>query len=75
MDYCLEFKQSHPKFMKQKIAELDWQNSLRFSGPSVIGRPEAKHERPKYRLIIWIERTFFRGKVLGGHKNYNIIKL
>ena len=74
MDYCLEFKQSHPKFMKQKITELDWQKSLRFSGPNVIGRPEAKHERLKYRLIVWIERTFFGGKVLGGHKNYNAVK-
>ena len=74
MDYCLVFKQSHPKFMKQKITELDWQKSLRFSGPNVIGRPEAKHERLKYRLIVWIERTFFGGKVLGGHKNYNAVK-
>ena len=74
MDYCLVFKQSHPKFMKQKITEPDWQKSLRFSGPNVIGRPEAKHERLKYRLIVWIERTFFGGKVLGGHKNYNAVK-
>ncbi len=70
IDFCLKFEGTHPKLMKSKIRELDWQDSLRFSGPTVIGRPKAKHERFKYRLIIWIERVFFGGKVLGGHQNY-----
>jgi hypothetical protein len=54
--------------MKQKITELDWQKSLRFSGPIVIGRPEAKHERLKYRLIVWIERTFLAARYWEGIK-------
>lgn len=66
MDYCLKFKGTHPKIMDQKRSTLDWQDMLRFSGPNVIGRPEAKHEKRKYRIIIGIERMFFGGKVLGG---------
>ena len=45
-----------------------------FKGPTAIGRPKAKHEKFKYRLIIWFERTFLCGKVLGGYKNYLLIK-
>ena len=74
MDYCLPFRGTHPKVMASRIKQLDWEESLRFSGPQVIGRPMAKHEKPKYRFILWLERTFFRGKVLGGYKNYNLIK-
>lgn len=60
--------------MHDKIKTLDWKDLLRFSGPNVIGRPKAKHEKCKYRMIIWIEHVFFGGKVLGGHKNYIVIK-
>ena len=74
MDYCLKFKGTHPKVMHDKIKTLDWKDLLRFSGPNVIGRPKAKHEKCKYRMIIWIEHVFFGGKVLGGHKNYIVIK-
>ena len=74
MDYCLSFKGTHPKVMASRIKQLDWEESLRFSGPHVIGRPKAKHEKPKYRFILWLERTFLGGKVLGGYKNYNLIK-
>lgn len=73
MDFCLKFKETHPKLMDAKIATLDWQDSLRFKGPSVIGRPKAKHEKLKYRIIIWVEHVFLGGKVLGT-KNFNIIK-
>lgn len=74
IDYCLNFNGSHPKVMKEKIKTLDWQDSLRFDGPTVIGRPKAKHEKFKYRLIVWIERNLLGGKVLGGYKNYTILK-
>lgn len=73
IDYCLPFKGSHPKYMNAKIKEIYWKESLRFSGPTAIGRPKSKHEKLKYRLIVWFERTFFGGKVIGGHKNYNRI--
>lgn len=74
LDRCLKFKGTHPKLMESRIEKLDWADSLRFSGPIAIGRPITKHELPKYRFIIWIERTFFGGKVLGGFKNYRVLK-
>ena len=74
MDYCMPFKGTHPGVMTARIPELDWEASLRFSGPQVIGRPKAKHEKLKYRLIILMERIFFGGRSLGGYKNYNVLK-
>ena len=74
LDYCLKFKSQHPKVMNSKINSLDWEDSLRFKGPTAIGRPKAKHEKFKYRLIVWFERAFLCGKVLGGYKNYILIK-
>ena len=44
IDFCLPFTESHPKLMNQKIKELNWKESLRFSGPTAIGRPRSKHE-------------------------------
>ena len=74
LDYCLKFKSQHPKVMNSKINSLDWEDSLRFKGPIAIGRPKAKHEKFKYRLIVWFERAFLCGKVLGGYKNYVLIQ-
>lgn len=74
MDYCMPFKGTHPGVMAARIPKLDWEASLRFSGPPVIGRPKAKHEKLKYRLIILMERIFFGGRTLGGYKNYNVLK-
>jgi hypothetical protein len=74
LDYCLKFKSQHPKVMKEKISALDWEDSLRYKGPTAIGRPRAKHEKFKYRLIVLIERIFFGGRVLGGYKNYNLLR-
>ena len=75
IDFCIRFKDKHPSTMSKKISEIYWEKNLRFSGPAVLGRPRAKHEKIKYRLIIFIERFFFRGKVVSGHKNYNLLKL
>lgn len=74
IDRCQKFKGTHPKLMESKIKTLDWQDSLRFSGPRAIGRLITKHERFKYRFVMWVEKTFFGGSVIGGHKNYNLIK-
>ena len=74
IDRCKKFMGTHPKLMAPKIKTLDWQDSLRFSGPIAIGRRITKHEKPKYRLIMWIERVFLKGRLIGGHKNYTILK-
>lgn len=74
MDYCKVFKDSHPKIMKNVIEKLDWQYQLRFKGPIAINRDKMKHERLKYRILSWIEENILGGYVIGGFKNYNLIK-
>jgi hypothetical protein len=74
MDYCKKFNNNHPKIMKERILKLDWKNKLRFNGPAVINRSKMKHERPKYRILIWIEENILGGYVIGGFKNYKLLK-
>ncbi|PWJ44352.1 glycosyltransferase family protein [Sediminitomix flava] len=74
MDRTLEFKGTHPKVMSERIKELDWQDDLRYDGPIVIGRPIRKHEKLKYRIIIWVERNLLGGRLIGGYKNYTLLK-
>lgn len=74
LDYCKVFKSTHPKLMSQRILELDWKDKLRFAGPAVINRSKMKHERPKYRILSWIEENLLGGYVMGGFKNYRILK-
>lgn len=74
IDRCKKFTGTHPKLMASKIKTLNWQDSLRFSGPKAIGRLITKHERLKYRIIIWIENTFFGGRIIGGQKNYKLTR-
>lgn len=73
MDYCKIFNESHPKNMARKIEELNWKDSLRYKGPNTIGRNELKHEKLKYRIIIWIEKNLLGGILIGGFKNYKLI--
>ncbi|PWJ44353.1 glycosyltransferase family protein [Sediminitomix flava] len=73
MDRTLKFKGTHPKVMDKKRSELDWKDDLRFSGPTVIGRPIQKHEKLKYRMIIWVEQNLLGGRLIGGYKNYELV--
>jgi hypothetical protein len=74
MDYCQVFTATHPAIMKEKILELNWKQKLRYSGPIAINRSKMKHEKPKYRILSRIEEKLLGGYVIGGFKNYKIIK-
>jgi hypothetical protein len=74
MDHCKVFKQSHPKIMENRIKELDWKSKLRYKGPIAINRSIFKHERLKYRIISWIEEHLLGGHIIGGFKNYTLLK-
>jgi hypothetical protein len=74
MDFCKIFKESHPTVMKDRLNQIYWKNKLRFKGPITINRTIMKHERPKYRVLSWIEEYILGGKVIGGFKNYKIIR-
>ena len=73
IDYCKIFKNSHPKVMQKVIDKLDWKAHLRFDGPVAINRDKMKHERIKYRILIWIEEILLGGYVIGGFKNYRLM--
>ncbi|MES2795700.1 MAG: hypothetical protein V4683_07040 [Bacteroidota bacterium] len=74
LDYCKTFKESHPQIMNTVIEKHYWTSSLRFNGPTTINRQKMKHERLKYRILIWIEENILRGYVIGGFKNYILLK-
>ena len=74
LDYCKIFADSHPKIMKPIIEKLYWKNDLRFSGPITINRTKMKHEKLKYRMISWVEENLLGGYIIGGFKNYKILK-
>jgi hypothetical protein len=68
------FKGSHPAVMKEWMAKHDWKNLLQYSGEVRKDRPIHQHEKPKYRIISWVENNLLGGKIIGGFKNYNLLK-
>lgn len=69
-----KFTDSHPQVMQRMVNALDWQEKLQYSGKSDKTRQPHKHERFKYRLLTWLERTFNGGRQIGEFKNYNLLK-
>ncbi|MEH0157766.1 glycosyltransferase family 2 protein [Limibacter armeniacum] len=74
LDRAKVFKGSHPALMQDKIKQLDWKDKLRFSGPTAINRDLKKHEKLKYRILSFLEEKFLGGRLIGGYKNYKLIK-
>ncbi|MBN1807529.1 MAG: hypothetical protein JW909_00560 [Planctomycetes bacterium] len=64
------FEGTHPAVMKDRIAALSWQGSLRETDPPGMKRSCHKHERLKYRMLTALENA--TGWDLG-HKNYRKI--
>ncbi len=74
LDRLSVFKGTHPAVMNNKIAELDWQDTLQYHGKPDPTRELYKHERLKYRLLSFIERVFFNRNQICGFKNYRLAK-
>ena len=73
LDRLAEFKDTHPGVMLERIKKMDWQDKLQMQGkPNPLRKPH-KHETLKYRLLTALEHTIFRGKELGGFKNYILL--
>lgn len=68
-----EFKESHPKVMEDWIKKFDWSDKLYQSGTLNPYREKHKHEKFKYRLLTFLEQTFFGGHQIGYFKNYKRI--
>ena len=69
-----KFTESHPRVMKEKIADMDWQDKLQFSGKANPYRAPHKHERLKYRILSLFEKWFYGGKQIGGFRNHIRLK-
>jgi hypothetical protein len=65
-----EFKGTHPAVMNDWIAKFNWQDQLRETGGISRNRPQAKHNKLKYRIIAFIEKYLLFGRRLGEFKNY-----
>ena len=69
------YKGSHPEVMKEWMADFHWRNQLRTKGPaSGLNQIKSKHDRPKYRVMSWIEKHILFGRRLGEFKNYVLLK-
>jgi hypothetical protein len=69
------FKGTHPAVMHPWIARFNWREQLRFKGPARSMNPiKSKHDKPKYRLVSWIEKHLLGGRRLGEFKNYILVK-
>ena len=69
------FTGTHPAVMKPWMTNFNWKEQLRFSGPVQSQNPfTAKHDKPKYRVITWIEKNLLGGRRLGEFRNYRLLK-
>jgi len=68
------YSDTHPAVMQERITRLDWQDKLQYSGKPNPYRQPHKHEKFKIRLLSWIEKTFNKGKQIGGFNNYNLLR-
>ncbi|MBT1701653.1 glycosyltransferase family 2 protein [Chryseosolibacter indicus] len=66
------FNGSHPSVLKEWMSKFNWQEQL-YPIRSVEG-VKHKHERLRYRLLTFIEQKFLQGRLIGGFKNYKLLK-
>jgi hypothetical protein len=66
---------THPAVLKPWMDSFDWKERLRITGPARSMNPfKAKHDKPKYRIISWIEKYLLGGRRLGEFTNYILLK-
>jgi hypothetical protein len=69
------FKDSHPAVLQPWIDRFNWNDQLRYVGPARSLNPvKNKHDKPRYRIVSWIEKNLVFGRRIGEFKNYIIIR-
>ena len=69
------FTDSHPAVLQPWMDRFDWKDQLRYLGPSRSLNPvKNKHDKPRYRIVSWIEKNLLFGRRLGEFRNYIIIR-
>ena len=75
LDRMQLFHGSHPKIMRERIADFDWGHMLQYSGKPREGRPLHKHEKLKSKILTFVEQRLLGGGIrIGGFHNYRITK-
>lgn len=70
-----KFDGTHPKVMQEKMKDFSWGDQLNYTNNIVPDRPKFKHEKPKYRLISFLERNLNGGKHFFPFKNWELIDI
>jgi len=69
-----EYKGTHPKVMESWIAKHDWKDKLNYSKERKPSEQIHKHQKLKTRLVTFVEQNFLGGRLIGGFKNYILLK-
>lgn len=69
-----EYKDTHPASMTDWISRFDWRDKLQYEGTPNPHRPRHKHETLKDRVLTYVEQRFLGGRLIGGFKNYTLLK-
>lgn len=65
---------THPEVMREWIGRFDWADQLNYGKKDTNpGREKHKHDRPKYRILTWVENHLLGERTLGGFKNYRLL--
>jgi hypothetical protein len=67
------FKGTHPKVMKDKIAEFDWADKLHYERTYKPARAKMKHEKTKGKILSFLNKYLLPEPVKIGYSNWNII--
>jgi hypothetical protein len=67
------YNDTQPQVLNEWIKKFDWKDELSLTFKPV--QPTIhKHEKLKYRLLTFIEQNFLGGNLIGGFKNYNLLR-
>ena len=67
------YRETYPAVMEPFIKKFNWKDQLHYEKGNKKFKKQ-KHEKLKYRVLTFIEQTFFKGRLLFGFKNYNLLK-
>jgi hypothetical protein len=69
-----EYKDTHPATMQEWIAKFNWQDKLQYEGKPNPSREKHTHETLKDRILTFVEQKFLGGRLIGGFKNYKLLR-
>jgi len=66
-----KFKDTHPAVLKEWMTKLNWQDKLYLGKEYLVrNRGKMKHEKPKYRILSFIENNLLGGQQIFGWRNW-----